>query len=672
MNKKIKHLFELNTRSFFIILIIFTAATFILDGRYVKELVIAQGCIIVALFIYSRIQNRRRSREIVRELESVIYNLDTAASSSLANFPMPMVVFGLDDKKIIRANEAFGKLTGVGNRFFEKDITDLVPDFNTKWLLDGKSECPELVELDEKLFRIYGSIVRTGEKNDDPAWIATTYWMDVTYYSSLEAEYMDSRPVFALIVIDNYEELLKNTSEKEKSLTMSQIDDRVSDWTSICDGYLCKFDRDRYIFIFEERVMQHFIDDKFSLMDSVRQVSVRGVPATVSIGIGKDARTFDEAFQFASLAIDMALSRGGDQTVIKNKYNFDFFGGRSSELEKRTKVKSRVMANSLSELMGESSKIYIMGHKYADLDAVGAAAGMCCAARKCGKRAKIVIDMNTQVAKSLTDRLMTAPEYMGAFISPQDALLEADGQSLLIVVDTNRPEQVESKSLLESCNRVAIIDHHRRAASFIQNTALSFHEPYASSACELVAELLQYMLETEDILKVEAEALMAGIILDTKSFAMRTGSRTFEAAAFLRRAGADTADVKRMLQSDMETARARYGIIQKAKIYKAGIAIAASETMQSRIIAAQAADELLNISGVRASFVVFPETASTVSISARSLDEINVQFIVEKLGGGGNRNTAGAQVEGKTLVEVVEALLKSIDMYLEDNETLLE
>ncbi|MBQ5504019.1 MAG: DHH family phosphoesterase, partial [Oscillospiraceae bacterium] len=351
---------------------------------------------------------------------------------------------------------------------------------------------------------------------------------------------------------------------------------------------------------------------------------------------------------------------------IKNKYTFEFFGGKTSQAEKRTKVKSRVMASSLSELMRDATKVFIMGHKHSDLDAVGSAIGLCCAARVMGKKPKVVVDYQSSMAKELIDKVKTLPEYQDVFINPQDAILAVDGGSLLIVVDTNRPEQVESENLLLSVNRVAVIDHHRRAATYIQNAALSLHEPYASSACELVTELLQYMVEQSDILRYEAEALMSGIVLDTKNFTLRTGGRTFDAAAFLRRAGADTSDVKRLLQSDIQTAKARYAIVQKAKIYKAGIAIAAPESAENRVIAAQAADELLNIAGINASFVVFP-SESTIDISARSIGDINVQVILEKLGGGGNKNQAGAQIREKTQKDVVRDLLTAIDAYLEDN-----
>jgi c-di-AMP phosphodiesterase-like protein len=329
------------------------------------------------------------------------------------------------------------------------------------------------------------------------------------------------------------------------------------------------------------------------------------------------------------------------------------------------------MANSLSNLMAESDCVYIMGHKYADLDSVGSAIGLCCAVRKKELRARIVIDAEKNSSKQLISRMLTVPEYSDIFISPQQAMLEISGSSLLIIVDTNRPDQVESENLLQSAMRVALIDHHRRAADYIQKAALTFHEPYASSACELVTELLQYMIEPSDLLKSEAEALLSGIVLDTKSFTLRTGSRTFEAAAFLRRAGADTTEVKRLLQSDIQTAVRRYAIVQNAQVYKDGIAFAVTDTEETRIIAAQAADELLNIQGIQTSFVIYRE-AESVNISARSIGRINVQVILEKLGGGGNKSTAGAQIKQKTITQVVNELFTVVDDYLRDDETALK
>ena len=388
--------------------------------------------------------------------------------------------------------------------------------------------------------------------------------------------------------------------------------------------------------------------------------------ASISFGLGVDGATFEESYEFASLAVDMSLSRGGDQAVIKDRLNFTFYGGRNKEVDHRSKVRSRVTANSLMELIAKSGDVYIMGHKNADMDAVGAALGVCCLCRKQGKKAWIVLDTENNASERLIEEIRAVPEYEGVIVSGQDALLRCDSNSILIVVVTIRPGQVEFQPLLEAIGKVSIIDHHRRAADYIGNAVVNFHEPYASSASELVTELLQYAVEKADVLPIEAKGLLAGIFLDTKNFNVRTGDRTFEAAAFLKRRGADTIEVKKLLQSDFANTVARYKVIQSAVPYREDIAIVALDHTVSRAMAAQSADELLNITGFQASFVLYPDEEKRVVISARSIGEANVQVILESLGGGGNAATAGAQIKDATVDTVLEWLKKSIDNYYDN------
>jgi c-di-AMP phosphodiesterase-like protein len=428
-----------------------------------------------------------------------------------------------------------------------------------------------------------------------------------------------------------------------------------------------KYDRDKYLLVFERKHLRTLIQDKFQILDAVKSLSPDPIPLTLSIGIGTDGESFADCLRFALLAIDMALSRGGDQVVIKNMLNFEFYGGQAQEIQKRTKVKSRVMANALAQLIKDSGIVLVMGHKLSDLDSIGSSAGIVCAARKLGKRAYIVVDRHKSVAPQLLARLGELPEYQGVIISPTDAILMADNRTLLVVSDISRPEMVESEELLLSCNRVVVIDHHRRSARYIDNAALNFHEPYASSASELVSELLGYMGEGAPMLKTEAEAMLAGIVLDTKNFSMRTGVRTFEAAARLRLAGADTVDIKRLFQTDFESCIERFDIVRRANMHHGGIAVSLLEESVDRTVAAQAADELLNVQGVQASFVVFPEGEQTI-ISARSLGQINVQVILEKLGGGGHLNMAGAQIKGQSPEIAISRLYQAIDDYMAKNE----
>ena len=658
--REIYRLFRPSMRMYFVVLVIFVIAAVFFRQYYLAA---GEAALIVLLLLYSWISGRRRRMRALDYIEATAYKLDGASKGMLLDMPLPTVIFSMADGQVLWSNKEFLKITEDREHFFEITVGDMAPGFSYKWLEEGKTAAPDYVRLGERVYRVYGNVIKA--EGGDSYW-GLLYWVDLTELVKTEEQYQLSRPLIAVVMLDNYEELIKSMTDTAKSAVLASIDAIINDWAKGSGGYLSHYDRDRYVFIFTESFMPSLLADKFSVLDRVREIKGTGeIPATISIGIGRGAKDLEEAYQFALLGIDMALSRGGDQAVIKNNYNFEFYGGRSVLVERRTKVKSRVMATTLGRLMGDASNIIITGHKNSDLDCLGAAVGLCCIARKLGKPAYFVTDPETTVAGAMLRKLHTLPEYERTFISEQDAMLLADGKTLLIVVDTNRPEQVEAQSLLASCNRVAVIDHHRRAAEYISDAALNFHEPYASSASELAVELLQYLAGTSDLLKTEAEAILAGIVLDTKNFTMRTGSQTFEAAAFLRKAGSDTTEVKRLFQSDLPSTVAKYSIIQNAKIYRDGIAIAALDTQQDRIIAAQAADELLNITGIDASFVLFAGP-DTVNISARSIGNVNVQFVLEKLGGGGNRSQAGAQIRGKSAQTVLGELLSAIDAFLEN------
>ena len=660
MNRKLNSLLQPSFRLYFACLILFA----LLSAAFSWPLAGIELAVVACLGLYSRESARRRRKEINKYLDSYAGNVDTATKDTMVNSPLPMVLFRPESDDIVWTNDRFLQLTNQREHLFDAKLSALVPNFDTRWLMEGKSQCPSEVTYADRRFLVFGHLVRTGGRSG--GFLATTYWVDVTELSLTRDKYQASRPITAVLLIDNYEDLMKNLTENERSAILSDIDSRLEQWVAQTGGFLRRYQRERYLFIFEEWCLDKFIENKFSILDSIHQVvNPSGINASLSIGIGKDADSYRELLSFANLSIDMALSRGGDQAVIRNKYTFEFYGGRSKETEKRTKVKSRVMANALSALVSDSSQVFIMGHKAPDNDAVGAAAGVCALCRKNGVPAHIIREAGSPPSQELIDRLSQLPEYHDCFLLPQDALLIADSQSLVVVVDTNRPEQVQALEVLQSCNRVAVIDHHRRAATYIDGAALNYHEPYASSASELVTELLQYIMEPNHLLRAEAEALLAGIVLDTKNFTMRTGGRTFEAAAFLRRSGADTAEVKKLFQNDLQGTIAKYSIIQNAKLYREHIAVAVADHPVGRVVAAQAADELLNIIGIDASFVISPD-ADTVNISGRSMGDTNVQIILEKLGGGGNAAAAGGQIAGKSVEEVTRDLARAIDQYLEE------
>lgn len=659
MNKRIARLLRTNITIFSLCLVLFALAAIPFDVR----LAIGEGVAAVAFFLLGRRRSKATQQSLRQYIQRFYGGMDSARSSNMLFTPLPMMVFDLATEDILWSSESFLQLTEQREGIFDAHLETVFPDISFHWLLEGKTEAPETVVWNHRTYRVFGGV---SHPEGGRSALATTYWMDVTDTEEMRRTLELTRPVVAILMVDNYEDLMKATPEGKRSAVRAMLEEKLSQWSAGAEGMMLKYDRDRYLFVFEEKSFSDFAAKRFDVLDAVREVVAgEGVAATLSIGVGRDADSFEALFKNASVALEMALSRGGDQAVVKDKLNFEFYGGRSKATEKRTKVKSRVMANALAELIDEAKQVYVMGHSYADMDALGAAAGVCAIVRKRGKKCRIVIDTENNAAHPMLRRLQALPEYQGAFLGGDDAFLRVQPETLLVVVDTNRPGSVESEPLLDACNRVAVIDHHRRGSSYIDKMALNYHEPYASSASELVTELLQYLIEPGDLLKAESEALLAGIVLDTKNFTNRTGGRTFEAAAYLRRAGADTADVQRMFQSDLQSMISRYDIIRRAELYHGDIAIAALDQECDRVIAAKAADEMLTLQGVRASFVLYRKDDG-IYISARSLGEINVQVLVETLGGGGNSTTAGGQCSGMTVAEAKATLLRAIDKYFEE------
>ena len=656
MKKPISRLLYPNTIWYIAAMLLFVAA-----AAAFRQYYLAAGAFAVTLivFIVSRVRFASRKRQLMSYVQTAT---DSVGISVHAGSAFPMAVIRLPENEIIWGNPSFFSITGLSDAACYQTLDAVIPGFSTSWLREGRSELPGDQMIGGRRYRIYGNYVRS-EDDATTVQLATVYFADMTEMFNIRDEFLRTRPVVSIILIDNYDELTGNLSDSAVSTLDAQINDVVTTWVSGLEALCRKIERNRYLLIFENKSLAHLQETRFSILEDVRRVTTSGgMSATISLGLGKDGASFEENYRFASLAIEMALSRGGDQAVIKDRYNFTFYGGRTKETERHTRVKSRVMAGSLSELIGQSSTVYIMGHRMADLDALGSAVGLLCLCRVRGRPAKIVIDLQKNACQSLISELNAAQGYENLFISGQDALIEADNRSLLIVVDTNRPEQVECKPLLESISRVAVIDHHRRAADYIEQPVLNLHEPYASSASELVTELLQYAVYQRDLRPLEAQALLAGIVLDTKNFSVRTGSRTFESAAYLRKAGADPVEVKKLFQTDLDDTLTRYRVVQAARLYRGELAVACLDETITRTIAAQAADELINIAGITASFVLFPD-GEQVIISARSIGACNVQVILEKLGGGGNGATAGAQIKGKPVREVLQELVASIDAF---------
>lgn len=581
--------------------------------------------------------------------------LESKMHMSVHSFPMSAVII-----------DSAGRIVWTNGKFTEEfpdcceygmelsDITDIPPaDFFTD---DGIT-----VRYKDKVYKVFARI----PDEDEAKELTLLFFKNITDITALETEKKLSQPVVILFMVDGYEELISGCLESEKAHVSVQIDKLLEDFAGQTTGVLRKNASDRFIAVIEERHLQEILRNKVEILDKAREIFVNDrLNVTMSIGIGRTGKTLKESEQFARQALEMALGRGGDQAAVKTDNGFEFYGGVSKGVERHTKVKTRIIANSLLELVDNTDKIFIMGHKYSDLDSVGSSVGLTCAIRNLGKSAWAVCDYSTSLAKVLIDRFPHVDGEEPLFTEPADAMEELTDNSLLIICDTHNPLIIESKELYEKAKKVVVIDHHRKMVNYIDNAVIFHHEPYASSASEMVTELIQYFGEAGKLRAVQAECLLAGIMLDTKNFVMKTGVRTFEAAAVLRKMGADTITVKKMFSSSIDSYKRKTQIVAEAEIYrKCAIAPCDFYADDLRIVAPQAADELLTIKNVDASFVLFKTMSNEISISARSMGNLNVQLIMEALGGGGHQTMAGAQLKDVTVNEALDTLKKSIDDY---------
>ena len=581
--------------------------------------------------------------------------LEAKMHMSVHNFPMSAVIID-SAGRIVWTNgkftEEFPECCEYGKEL--SDITDIpAADFFTD---NGVT-----ITYKDSVYKVFARVPDEEEAKE----LTLLFFKNITDITALETEKKLSQPVVILFMVDGYEELISGCLESETAHVSVQIDKLLEDFAGQTTGVLRKNASDRFIAVIEERHLQEILSNKVEILDKAREIFVNDrLNVTMSIGIGRTGKTLKESEQFARQALEMALGRGGDQAAVKTDNGFEFYGGVSKGVERHTKVKTRIIANSLLELVDNADKIFIMGHKYSDLDSVGSSVGLTCAIRNLGKSAWAVCDYNASLAKVLIDRFPHVDGEEPLFREPSDAIEELTDNSLLIICDTHNPLIIESKELYEKAKKVVVIDHHRKMVNYIDNAVIFHHEPYASSASEMVTELIQYFGEAGKLRAVQAECLLAGIMLDTKNFVMKTGVRTFEAAAVLRKMGADTITVKKMFSSSIDSYKRKTQIVAEAEIYrKCAIAPCDFYADDLRIVAPQAADELLTIKNVDASFVLYKTMSNEISISARSMGNLNVQLIMEALGGGGHQTMAGAQLKNETLSEALEVLKKSIDDY---------
>ncbi|MEI6131436.1 MAG: DHH family phosphoesterase [Bacillota bacterium] len=637
-------------------------------GFYNWIIMIPCVLILAALVYYNLRNNKARLNEVTRYMEDLSLNLDNASKGTMRYFPLPLVVIHLDGT-IVWYNQDFKALVNQ-KKLFDKNISELIERISSKELLENRVKYNfEIndVEVDGKIFDLLGTIVKTDSKTDINDYIIIIYFLEKTELVDLTNRYHAEQSAVGIVTFDNYDDLMQTVEESVKPRLLAEVEGTISSWLTPHGGVLRKYERDKYLFIFESLEMDSLLEKKFEILDLVKELETGSdIPATLSIGFGIRCGGIANNFEAARSAIDIALGRGGDQVVLKDGEEFKFFGGKTKEVEKRTKIKSRVVAGVIKDLMRQSDSILIMGHEGADLDSLGASIGFWRMAKLVEKDAKIVFGDVRQTVKTVIDMYQKKPEYSDMLISNDEAIKLAGENTLLIVVDTHRPSITQCPKLIEVCKKIVVVDHHRKGTEFIQNATINYQEPYASSACELVAEILQYADDKIKLPKLEAESLYAGIVVDTKNFTVKTGVRTFEVATFLRRNGADPIAVSQFFQHDIVMYTTLAAIVSGAEITEEGIAVATcpEDTPEAQLVSASAADQLLNLSGINATFVL-SDLNGVVHISGRSYGEINVQMILEALGGGGHQTVAGAQLEGTTIEMAKGILMTKIKEYVE-------
>ncbi|CEQ25538.1 DHH family phosphoesterase [Paraclostridium sordellii] len=630
------------------------------------------GTAIFILFVYIVFHNWR-SRDIRRKewnkyIQDLAVDIDEVTKKAILNLPIPLCILEFDGS-ITWYNTKFHEMTEKEDTL-GMNIETLVKNIDLRKVLNENKELYTDINYKGRNYTIVYNVVKSDQENKTK-YLMMLYWIDKTEYLNLKTKYNEEQNVVATIQVDGYEEVLQSAPEERRPLMNVEIDKILASLEVSCNGALEKTAKDKYFLVLSKSELDKLEFDKFSILDKIREIDQGNtLPVTISMGIGIEGKTINENFKLAKGALDLALGRGGDQAVIKTKDRSIFYGGKSKAVEKKTKVKSRLIGHALREIILESKDIYIMGHKYPDMDAMGAAVGIYDICKSCNKGANIVLNNTNDSIDEFIKRVKSSDYYPNIFVNKDEAIKNCAKDTLVIVVDTHRPNFTECPELLEISDKLVVIDHHRRGVEFINDTVLLFHETYVSSTCEMVTELVQYMEDDVKINKLTAEGLMAGISLDTKNFAFKTGVRTFEAASYLKKAGADTIEVKKLFNSNLKDFIAKAEIMQSTKVINNKICLAycKADINNINVVVAQAADELLSIKDVEASFVLGKTKSGTIFISARSLGSINVHVLMEKLGGGGHIDIAGAQLENVSLEEGYKMVSDIIKQYLEEEE----
>lgn len=634
---------------------------------------------IVLYVIIVLISNRRNRPLLINELVNFATQYGTVQKQLLNDFEIPYALLDYNSR-FLWMNEKFTEITGK-DKNYHKSVTTVFPSL-TKDILQ-KSEAVGSINamLDDRNYRIsmkriyFDSVTKDSAIvaiNDTDEYLTAIYLFDETELNRYIRENEEQKLVAGLIYIDNYEEALDSIEDVKRSLLIALVDRKVNKYFTEIDALVRKIEKDKYFVVFKYKYLEQLSADKFKLIEDVKSIKVGNEMAiTLSIGVGAGGVSYTQNYEYARMGIDLALGRGGDQVVVKEGEEVTYYGGKAKQVERNTRVKARVKAHALREIIESREHVVIMGHTISDVDSLGAAIGVYCAARVLGKKAQIVLNEVTTSLRPLVECFTEEKGYPAdLFIKNEEALLITNKNTLVMVVDTNRPSYTECPELLNRTDTICVFDHHRQNSEVIENPVLSYIEPYASSACEMIAEVLQYFSENIKLEPSEADCIYAGILIDTNNFMTKTGVRTFEAAAYLRRAGAEVTRVRKMLRNDMAAYKARAEAVRHAEVYRGAFAISvcpADNIESPTIVGAQAANELLNIVGIKASFVL-TEYQGKIYISSRSIDEINVQLIMERVGGGGHLNVAGAQLTNCTIQEAKRMIQDTIDEMIKEGD----
>lgn len=647
-----KDVFVPKYRTYLIIIFLILTFMCVMDVRYIPFAVIIY-CLVLFLTYRTNISMRER---VIKNLDSFIFKLRT--DDTVLNFPIPAIIITNQGDILWNNNELEMLFKGINKqKYMETLIKELNDEYDDRFIGIDKE-----INIHDKHYRLLGNLVNLRRTGKDKETVIMLYFIDRTEYYKLYRMYDDSKDCVGVIMIDNYDELVQGMIDTDRPQLIATVERRLREWFAFTGGIMTSLDRNKYLIVFEKKFIKAFADSKFEILDEIKEITLSNkIPVTLSIGIVVEEESENEKFQNALATIDIALGRGGDQAVIRKNGKYEFFGGNTKEVEKMTKVKPRVISQALKELIDESSNVIIMGHKNMDADSLGAAMGIYALAHAHKKEANVVCNGGITI-EELCNKINSSEEYEGVLVGGNEAASKVTENTLVVVVDTHKANYVDAEQVLAKANKVVVIDHHRRSTEAIENPVLTFHEVYASSASELVTEILQYAEEKLEITKIEAECLYAGILTDTKNFTQKTGVRTFEAAAYLKKTGIDVAAINKYFQNDVDTYVAIADVIRNSEIIYDTIAIAICPTgIENQIqITAQAADELLNLNGIETSFVL-SKVDNKVYISGRSTGDLNVQVVLEKLGGGGHMMIAGAQIENVEVETAKKMLIDAIE-----------